>query len=104
MRKQWAIAGVAALALLAGCQKDAGKVDLDQPKVNGNIIPKDYEAVSPDKVTVFLNIDDHPNVVRVCLDGLAFRTVSVKYVSLNTPAVERVPEWDAICKAAVASK
>ena len=80
-------------------EKDASKADLDQPKVAGDIVPEDFEARSPDKVTVFLNVQSHPSIIRVCLDGLAFRTVSDHYAGLATPAVDRVPEWDAHCTA-----
>lgn len=99
MRKRLLAGAFAGLALLGtACgEKDAGKVDLDQPEVKGDVIPKSFEAVSPDSVTVFLNIDSHPSVVRLCLEGVAFRTVSDHYVSLATSAVERVPEWDAYC-------
>lgn len=91
-----------ALGILTACEdgKDAGKADLDQPKIPDRIIPKDFEALSPDKVTVFLNIDTHPTVVRLCLDGLAWRTVSDAHSDLATPAVDRVPEWDSICEEA----
>lgn len=92
-----------AFGILTACQneKDAGKADLDQPKIAGDVVPKDFEAISPDKVTVFLNIQSHPSVVRVCLDGLAFRTVSDHHSGLATPAVDRVPEWDSICQEAI---
>lgn len=95
-------AGALTLAAVGCTDTNAAKADLDEPAVDGKVAPKDFAALSPDQVRVFLNVDDHPSIVRVCLDGIAFRTVSVKYAGLNTPAVERVPEWDALCPKAVA--
>lgn len=99
-KTQVAVAAAAAAVLLGAtaCEQDTSKADLGEPKVEGRIAPEDYVSKAPDKVTVYINVDDHPNIVRLCIDGLAFRTVSAKYVSLNTPAVERVPEWDGGCK------
>lgn len=102
MRKSTIAAlALAALPLAACSDTNAAKADLDEPVIDGKITPKDFTAQSPDQVRVFLNVDDHPTVVRICLEGVAFRTVSAKYATLNTPAVERVPEWDALCPKAV---
>ncbi len=48
----------------------------------------------PDKIEVYANIDQHPNIVRLCIDGRAVMTTSR---DLN--AVTRVPEWDTWCAA-----
>lgn len=58
---------------------------------------RDLEGVQvydPDAVTLWNNVDQHPNIVRLCLDGVGFATTTREYGD----AVERVPEWDAYCK------
>jgi hypothetical protein len=72
---------VALLVALTGCddanQKDATGVHWRQL----------------DKIEVYSNIDQHPNIARVCIDGVAFATISREYNSIL-----RVPEWDSWCK------
>lgn len=99
MRNGLKLAGVAVIAAFAltACEKDAAKQDLQEPRVAGDAVPEHFEQRVPDKLEVITNVNDHANIVRLCVDGLAFRTVSIKYVGLATPAVERVPEWDAWC-------
>lgn len=48
-----------------------------------------------DSYTIYNNVDKHPNLVRVCADGVAFLTTTRDYT-----AVQRVPEWDDECAAA----
>jgi len=48
----------------------------------------------PDKYELYTNIDTHPNILRLCIDGVAFATTSRQYGD----AMLRVPEWDAWCK------
>lgn len=43
-------------------------------------------------VTIWNNVDLHPNIARVCTDGVAFATTTRDFVN-----VIRVPEWDAYC-------
>lgn len=50
------------------------------------------ESQDPDSVTLWNNVDGHPNVVRLCLDGVAFATTSRDY-----EPILRVPEWDSEC-------
>jgi hypothetical protein len=55
----------------------------------------DYEDApvrDPDESVIFTNVDGHPNLVRVCIDGVAFATTSREY-----EPVLRVPEWDEHC-------
>lgn len=98
-RKAIAIGAVALLGVLgAACtDDDASKADLDEPESGGDVVPKDYSVKAPDSITVYVNVNDHPTINKLCLEGLAFRTVSVKYAEINTPAAERVPEWDKTC-------
>lgn len=82
LRRKLATAAVAVVAvgLLAGCG--------DQRKDLEGVPSKD-----PDKIEVYMNVDTHPNIVRVCIGGVAFATISRDYNSIL-----RVPEWDTWCK------
>lgn len=56
---------------------------------------RDVEGVpshDADSYAIWNNVDGHPNLVRVCADGVAFLTTTRDYT-----AVQRVPEWDAEC-------
>jgi len=69
-----------ATSLLAGCACDsASSADLT------GVPPR-----KPDKIEAYENIDGHPNVVRLCVGGLAFATTSRE----NGQNFLRVPEWD----------
>lgn len=57
---------------------------------------RDLEGVNPqkpDKAELYVNLDQHPNIVRICIDGVGFATISRDYDSIL-----RVPEWDTWCK------
>lgn len=57
---------------------------------------RDLEGIpltEPSKVEIYANLDTQPNIVRLCIDGVALMTTSREYTS-----VIRVPEWDAWCK------
>lgn len=57
---------------------------------------RDFEGApmrDPDEAVIFSNVDQHPNLVRICIDGVGFLTTTREYGD----AVTRVPEWDAIC-------
>jgi hypothetical protein len=77
------VAGGAAIAVLGlvGCE-DANQKDVRGVQANAN----------PGNVTVFANIDQHPNFTRICADGLAFITTS-----RDTMPINRLPEWDWAC-------
>lgn len=56
---------------------------------------RDVEGVKsrkPDKIENYNNMDGHPNVGRICIDGVAFYTTTRDF-----KAIERVPEWDGWC-------
>ncbi len=56
---------------------------------------KDLEGVtfhSPTQVKAWNNVDAHPNIVELCLDGVAFATTTREFEN-----VFRVPEWDYLC-------
>lgn len=46
----------------------------------------------PDSIEVFQNVQMHPNLARVCIDGTAWLTTT-----RDLDSVERVPEWDQYC-------
>jgi hypothetical protein len=57
---------------------------------------RDLEGVNPrepDKAESYTNINEHPNIVRLCIDGVAIMTTTRQYGD----SVTRVPEWDAWC-------
>lgn len=78
-----AVVPVAALVLV-GCSEQLG----DRP------MTEDVVIQDMDSVRVFRNIDQFPNIARVCVDGVAFATTSS---SGDGPAIVRVPEWDGSC-------
>lgn len=56
---------------------------------------RDVEGVKserPQLIQNFNNLDKHPNIAKVCIDGVAFLTTTRQY-----DAVTRVPEWDRTC-------
>jgi hypothetical protein len=48
----------------------------------------------PQKIEGYKNVDQHPNIVRLCIDGVAFYTTT----RTNGEFMGRVPEWDTWCK------
>lgn len=87
MRK--AIIGIAGMGLLlAGCASRDNFRDIEGVK-----------SERPDVVRVFNNVDKHPNVVMLCIQGAGFATTTRDYNSIM-----RVPEWDEQCKAAMMHK
>jgi hypothetical protein len=96
MKKFLAIAATVALMFIAACgEQDASKTDIDEPKESGRVLPEDYSAKVPDKMTIWRNTDSHPTINILCTDGIAWRTVSTSHS--NGAAVARVPELDDTC-------
>lgn len=56
---------------------------------------ENVDSKDPDKIENYNNMDGHPNVGRMCIDGVAFLTTTRDY-----HPIERVPEWDAWCESA----
>jgi uncharacterized protein YcfL len=83
MRKRLIL--IALAVLLAGCGSSQQLRDLEK-------IP----AQDPDKVELFNNVNDHANLVVVCIHGVAFVTTTRDY-----NAVTRVAELDRTCPGAV---
>lgn len=46
----------------------------------------------PNYVALYINLAGHPNIAKVCIDGVAFATTTRDY-----NAIMRVPQWDAFC-------
>lgn len=80
MRRGFWLALLVPLLALAGC--GANERDLEGVHIK-----------NPAKAEIYANLDQHPNIVRLCIDGVALMTTTR---DLN--AVQRVPEWDAWCK------
>jgi len=74
----------ASMAVLSACNwgTPANQRDLE------HVQPRD-----PQKAESYTNVDQHPNIVRLCIGGVAFVTTSRQYDSIL-----RVPEFDAWCK------
>lgn len=69
-----------ALVTLAGCgsnYRDLENVPLSQP----------------DKVEIYANLDGHPNIARLCIDGRAFITTTRS----GKGSWARAPYWDSWC-------
>lgn len=65
----------------------------------GSNATRDVEGVpskDPDSIAVYNNVDQYPNIVKVCIEGAAFATTTRQY-----QPVQRVPEWDKTCPGAV---
>lgn len=95
-RKRRFLAFLTAVALifaLGACSDgdDASKADIKEPKQEGKSVPGDYSVRVPDRLTVHQNVDLHPNLVELCIDGLGFVTTSRLYGD----SFERVEKWDA---------
>lgn len=80
MRKLIASAAVAVL-VLSGCSQTEER-DLEGVKLR-----------DPNKAEHYTNVNGHPNISRICIDGVAFATTTREYAPIL-----RVPEWDAWCK------
>jgi len=66
---------------MAGCSENANYRDLEG-------VP----LTEPQKIEVYANLDGHPNIVRLCIDGKAFITTTRKRF-----AVARADYFDAWC-------
>lgn len=85
MRRVGTLAAVVLLVgLLGGCGRDNFR-DV-----------KNVESRDPDKIELYNNVDKHPNIVMICIHGVAFVTTTRDY-----NAVQRVPELDRNCPGAV---
>lgn len=57
---------------------------------------RDVEGVrsqEPDSIEVFSNVDKHPNIAKLCIDGVAFATTTRE----GNSALTRVEAWDRTC-------
>ena len=62
------------------------------PPWEGSIRDLENAEVRDADVVVYNNINRHPNIARVCTDGVAWVTTSRDFDSL-----ERMEEWDELC-------
>lgn len=56
---------------------------------------KGVPSRDPDSITLWNNVDRNPNIVRVCLDGVAFATTTRP----DFGSIMRVEAWDKFCPA-----
>jgi hypothetical protein len=56
---------------------------------------KGVKSQDPDLIESYNNLDGHPNIAKVCIDGVAFATTTRDAQA----AIQRVPDWDATCPA-----
>lgn len=89
MRKFLLTTAVAAAVLTAGCSAESA----DRQGGSGSGADRITDV---DRAEVFRNIDDYPNVERVCIDGVAF-AATTSYDGTTASNLIRVPEWDAVC-------
>lgn len=83
------VAAVAvAVVLLAGCDP------VTQDRQEGGTTPDRVADTS--HVTVWRNVDNAPNVIVFCADGLAWAATS-SVDGARTPSLLRVPERDSRC-------
>ena len=57
---------------------------------------RDVEGVAskdPDLLEAYNNLDGHPNIAKVCIDGVAFATTTRDAAA----AIQRVEAWDSTC-------
>jgi hypothetical protein len=57
---------------------------------------RDVEGVpskDPDLIEAYNNLDGHPNIAKVCIDGVAFATTTRDAHA----AIQRVEAWDRTC-------
>ena len=57
---------------------------------------RDVEGVAskdPDLLEAYNNLDGHPNIAKVCIDGVAFATTTREAHA----AIQRVEAWDSTC-------
>ena len=60
---------------------------------------RDVEGVAskdPDLLEAYNNLDGHPNIAKVCIDGVAFATTTRDAHA----AIQRVEAWDRTCPGA----
>jgi hypothetical protein len=79
------LVAVALIAALAGCGSSNNFRDIE------GVASRD-----PDKVEVYNNVDQNPNVTMICIHGVAFVTTTRDYDSIM-----RVPELDRQCPGSV---
>lgn len=82
MKRVKVMMGVGALVILGACTPGNNFRDVEGVK-----------SERPDLVQNYNNMDKHPNIGKVCIDGVAFLTTTRNYGD----AVTRVPEWDKTC-------
>lgn len=81
MKKYVAVLAIGSMLIFGACSPGNNFRDV-----------KGIESQDPDLLENYNNMDKHPNLSKVCIDGVAFLTTTREY-----DAVTRVPEWDRTC-------
>lgn len=97
MRRTRVAAAMTVMVLgLAGCSDQLGDRGGDEGADPDKISDVDY-------IEVYRNVDNFPNIARICIRGAAFAATSSGQRgedSYAAPALLRVPEWDPTCPGA----
>lgn len=80
-KSKYVIAAVLGLIALGACSPGNNFRDVEGVK-----------SERPELVRNFNNMDAHPNIGMVCIEGVAFFTTTRDYTPIG-----RVPEWDRNC-------
>lgn len=83
-----------AVVLAACAEAHMQDIDTETRWIEFSTEDLDVSIKVPDSIEVFQNVDSHPNIARICIDGVAFLTTT-----RDLDAIDRVPEWDSICAA-----
>jgi hypothetical protein len=70
---------------------------------SGNPVADDLQNVPPSYpnwVGLYLNVDGHPNIVEICVNGVGFATTTRDAAG----AITRIPEWDAFCQTQIGKR
>lgn len=91
-RLRWpavAIVWIVVVLLLAGCtqqQLQDVETDWEFPHADESL---DVTVFNPDSITVYRNVDLHPNLAVVCIDGTAFVTHTREAPPLRVETLDR---------------
>jgi len=80
---------IATVLLVAGCSGTPQNDDLNN--INPNY---------PNYAALYINVDGHPNIMMLCIQGVGIMTTTREYGS----AAQLVPQWNAFCETQIGKK
>ena len=84
------VAGIVAIVMvLTSCSGTPQNDDLN------NLNPQ-----YPNYAALYINVDGHPNIVMLCVQGVGIMTTTRQYGS----AAQLVPQWNAFCETQIGKK